>query len=437
MKNVDNTLKKNDKLLVYLFWAFSAISLVCVIAFTALSEGRAFNDLLFGEDYFMDFYNSMCDAGTRDVYKERGVIYPPLSSLFFLLISKAVPHEYIALKYGNNERLQMYSDGLCQIVFVIFIVTVTLALGMLFYDILQRKLTKSESFLTAFFIMISFPMIYCIQRGNVALIAMVLSAFFVFYRSSENKIIRELSYVALALAAGFKIYPAIFGLLLITDKKYKEAIRLVIYGAAAFFLPFVFYGGFEGISIFIKNLITFSGGNIWAYSLIGPSILIDLKQMATVLGIDISLYLTIAKVVVWLMCAFIVFFANEEWKKLIGLFFAFVNIDSTARVYILIFLLISFVSYILQRSEGKINIIYGIMFCSLIITIPCFWYFKMDAITAFLQNTFNLKTVIIDLLRKPNVITEPFIILLFEIILTVETAVKLKHKAVKNRLSAQ
>ena len=61
----------------------------------------------------------------------------------------------------------------------------------------------------------------------------------------------------------------------------------------------------------------------------------------------------------------------------------------------------------------------------------------MDAITAFLQNTFNLKTVIIDLLRKPNVITEPFIILLFEIILTVETAVKLKHKAVKNRLSAQ
>ena len=42
-----------------------------------------------------------------------------------------------------------------------------------------------------------------------------------------------------ALAAGLKLYPAIFGLLLLFDKKYKEAIRLVVYGILAVVIPFI------------------------------------------------------------------------------------------------------------------------------------------------------------------------------------------------------
>ena len=248
-----NTLRENT-FPMNLFLILSGLSFLCVIILAALSEGGALNDIFYGSDYFNDFYNSMCDAGTKGVYAEKGVIYPPLSSLFFYLISKMVPNMYVMLDFETGERHQIYTSGLCQIIFLLFIVVTVLALGMLFYDILQRTASKIGSFLTSFFLMMSFPILYCIQRGNVALLAMLLTAFFVFYKNSDNKVLREISYIALAVAAGFKIFPALFGLLLIFDKKYKEAARLVVYGLLAFFVPFAFYGGFEGISIFIKNI---------------------------------------------------------------------------------------------------------------------------------------------------------------------------------------
>lgn len=198
-----NTLRENT-FPMNLFLILSGLSFLCVIILAALSEGGALNDIFYGGDYFNDFYNSMCDAGTKDVYVEKGVIYPPLSSLFFYLISKMVPNRYVMLDFETGERHQIYTSGLCQIIFLLFIVVTVLALGMLFYDILQRTASKIGSFLTSFFLMMSFPILYCIQRGNVALLAMLLTAFFVFYRNSDNKVLREISYIALAVPQDLK-----------------------------------------------------------------------------------------------------------------------------------------------------------------------------------------------------------------------------------------
>ena len=48
--------------------------------------------------------------------------------------------------------------------------------------------------------------------------------FFIFFKDSEYPVIKELSYIALALSAGIKLYPAIFGLSLIIDILDPQAI---------------------------------------------------------------------------------------------------------------------------------------------------------------------------------------------------------------------
>ena len=126
------------------------------------------------------------------------------------------------------------------------------------------------------------------------------------------------------------------------------------------------------------------------------------------------------------------FFADEEWKRLLGISFLFANVNSTSRVYILIFILLPFISFILSRPSGKKSVLYSILFCSLLVTIPCFWYFRMDSITVALHNGLGIDVNTINLLKKGNVMTEPFIVLLFEIILVIDTAGSLKHKKIKH-----
>ena len=56
----------------------------------------------------------------------------------------------------------------------------------------------------------------------------------------------------------------------------------------------------------------------------------------------------------------------------------------------------------------------------------------MDSITVALHNGLGMDVNTINLLKKGNVMTEPFIVLLFEIILVIDTAGSLKHKKIKH-----
>ena len=55
----------------------------------------------------------------------------------------------------------------------------------------------------------------------------------------------------------------------------------------------------------------------------------------------------------------------------------------------------------------------------------------MDSITEVLTSGFGFDINTINLLKKGNVLSEPFIVFLFEIILTVDTALALKSRKKK------
>lgn len=73
-------------------------------------------------------------------------------------------------------------------------------------------------------------------------------------KDSDKKYEREMALWLMAICVNFKLYPAIFIMFYIYDKKYKEAIKLIVYTTVLFIVPFIWLGGIEGFKSYIHIL---------------------------------------------------------------------------------------------------------------------------------------------------------------------------------------
>lgn len=227
--------------LVGLYVGIVVALFVADFIFAIVSDGEAFDAIFHSsspEDYFMDFFNSIRDSSTEGVYTERNSIYPPLAVMIFRLMAWILPYESISVAYA--DRWDMQDDQLMNMIYLVFALFSICIITKCISDYGRDRNYRITGEIVAFSIIFSYPMLYCLERGNILILAVGLAMFFVFFRDSSNKVIRELSLICLALSAGLKIFPAILGALLLFDKQWKRAIRCVIYGVLAVVLPLVF-----------------------------------------------------------------------------------------------------------------------------------------------------------------------------------------------------
>ena len=93
-------------------------------------------------------------------------------------------------------------------------------------------------------LVVSYPfMCTSIQRGNVCLLVAILFTLAWLWMDDASKVKQEIALLLFACCAGFKLYPAIFGLVFIKKKQWKKAGRLVVYGITTVFAPFLVIGG--------------------------------------------------------------------------------------------------------------------------------------------------------------------------------------------------
>ncbi|MDE7341395.1 MAG: glycosyltransferase 87 family protein [Lachnospiraceae bacterium] len=97
-----------------------------------------------------------------------------------------------------------------------------------------------------------------IQRGNVVILVALLLALAWLWMDSDSRIRQELALLFIAAAAGFKLYPALVGVVYLKRKEWKKAFRLVLYGVIVVFVPFVFFGGYKGMLSLIHTLTGFA-----------------------------------------------------------------------------------------------------------------------------------------------------------------------------------
>ena len=291
-------------------------------------------------DTGMDFFHSLEYVRGRRPYERFETVYPPLANLFFLCLYFIVPvnvsqywspdfYESIEFR-GTHLDLRTFQAPL--LLYLLVLVISAWMLATLIVAILKRYPYKQANGV-ALCILLSPGMMFAFERGNILFFVVPMCLFFIHYRNSESAVMRELALISLALAAGLKLYPAFFGILLLRDKKYAQAARAVIYGVLSVLLPILaFHEGLSGIPMWLTKVFNFGGAGE-AMPHIGTSFANILHRIALYskdyLGISLSTgwFSSAAKIVsVLLLLSALTF--NKDWQSVLAITFAIIMFSS-------------------------------------------------------------------------------------------------------------
>lgn len=327
-------------------WELIVALALCILYYLIcmLTRGEYFDSIFFGDhgDSFADFFK--CVYGWNgNPYRDEGYAnYPALALLMYKLCYHFLPID-VSVENGLEYRSvqSMWVVFLLYNLFVFWLSTISIS-KMLHIDEVGKKVFYA-------FLLLSFPVMFSLERGNQINLAFAFTIFFIAYYEDENKYLKELSYISLALAAGIKIYPAIFGVLLVRKGKWKETIRLVIYGCILFFVPFLYYGN-GALHCFISSLLSFSDSQIGRYGY-NFSLINIFNLFLTIFNIEISEIIVKTLVILVLVFLFIYFIVSDvEWKRLLSLTLIMVFVPSISDAYLMLFMIAPYVSFISEYN---------------------------------------------------------------------------------------
>jgi hypothetical protein len=322
--------------------------------------------LLATEDRFMDFFNVNCFSdGLNPYYTPKLSSYPP----FAILVARAfaVGFEYWRLGSvaARGSVAGVLSFSLLASGFLVF-----------YFRVIHRTVGRGPwptGWKLALILGCNYPLLFLLDRGNYLMLAFVfLFGFVHFYRSRPG-----LANVCLAVAIALKIHPAIFLLLLISDRRWRDCVAVV--GLTALLnLPALalFRGGYlDNLGQFLHNVLLFSGG----YNSFMQDSAINLS-FSNLLRVPFGLFwedhaanlkygkLAIALAVViglaWLLRS-----RAPYWKKIFALFITQMGLPQYSPDYNLICLVIPLLLY-LEEAGAFRRSDYGVLVCVGLLFVP-------------------------------------------------------------------
>lgn len=234
-----------------LFFLLAATQMLFSIVYLMRTGGSALYSIMpaQGADQFMDFFNHI-----SYVREERGVYFasphacfPPLIYFMYGLFSRILPQDATAMY--STEATSTHA-------LLLYVVYCVLLAVCFFYSVCRmlKNRTMEFSLAAAVIVLTSYAFVFGVtERGNSVMIVCILLLLALELRDSNDAVHRELALLLIAAAAGIKIYPAMFGVLYLFEKRWKEAGRLLLYGIGFFFVPFAWFGGAVGMKQFFLN----------------------------------------------------------------------------------------------------------------------------------------------------------------------------------------
>ena len=315
-------------------------------------------------NFLADFTNVVGYSATRDPYNSLAYTglqekaYPPLCYVLMYAFSRIVNIEPY---YEANFFLNMYTEPPFLMAFMVF----TFITIVIIYEMIKNLKTGSNNLkaLVSLSFIVSSPFLFSIERGNLVLLTFMLVMFYVAFYDSDNKILKELALIALALAAALKLSPACFGVLLLREKRWKESIRVVIYGIIFGFGPFLLLkGGLANIPLFIRNI----GLQMEAYKY--NEGLTVLSFFMHYLRIEVSEPLIlVSKAITYILTAMllvIIFISEKKWIQLLCTALIIIILPGHSEYYNILFL---FPAFVLFLNKEKYNFFDILLFISILI----------------------------------------------------------------------
>lgn len=378
------------------------------------------NELFFQDrnDLFMDFFSINNMVASNSPYIIGDSSYPP----FVLMVAKFFAS---FTDYQAGAALARYTFGGMLSVGVFYLICLVPTLALLIVAFRREGYAWWTAALVFVALLFSTPFLFAFDRGNYSLLAVPFLLFFFLYYRSEKKYLRELSYIALAVAAAIKIYPAAFALILLTEKRFAAFVRTASYSVLLFILPFfAFDGGLDNVSAFLYWLLDFSGseeGSAVSTTIYGISYSYAMYNLVSVFAVIFRLNIEevavpaemLAKILMVLSVILVFFgglFTRQRWKTALASALATLFVPNISFVYSAVMLAVPLVLFFLEREKNRWDYAYGALL--FLVFVPA----NLGYVFGYNVNAFRYGFTVANLVQLLSLI-----VLL--VLLTVETAI--------------
>ena len=338
-----------------IFFGLAILNFCLLYGLLLLSEGQYVSALTYSESNFIDFWSHIGRLlfSTSVYATDADAIFPPLAYLFLRLF--AYPLMY---KAGQGESLEQISQSGYGILAVFMYLLLYVWLLVIAVHLFYHTGTFTEKMILLGIFIFSYSVWgFAFERGNLVLYAMVFLMLGLALRDSSNQALREAALIFVAISAGFKLYPAIFGFLWIAEKRYREAARLVLYGLLAFFVPFLFVDHFKNyLSTFTQYLDkkVYSHASVWG---------LIVGRLGDDRYTQMLCRIIVAAIILWAL--FLLFADGVNWKTVTLLMATQTTIIPEQYVYGYVFIAIPLICFLNEAGKRKIDCVYAALFAAL------------------------------------------------------------------------
>ena len=345
------------------------LSFLSFIIVSMIDRGTLLGQLFFRDesDTFMDYFNCLPGVAQGRPYDFKSM-YPPLSEAVFYFFTKMIPLNYL-LEWDPHQLRASQIPMLTLVLYLAIPIVITVCA---LYDYLKKGTAAKRFVIIAF--LVSSPFLYLVERGNVLIYAFAAAVVFICYYDSDKKWQREAALIALAISAGIKLYPAVLGLMLLRDKRWKETVRCVIYGVFFFIAPFFLFGGLYGLQVMLDALLGNAGG--FGHTEFNGKI--NFSSIFDIIGVmwfgrkeSLPWGHTVAYILSGLLVA-ASFLTKKRWKSVLFLTLVLIGVPAFAFYYNGVFMLIPFIWFIAgnEKDYKWTDIIYLLCFIAFLAPIP-------------------------------------------------------------------
>lgn len=215
--------------------------------------------------------------------------------------------------------------------------------------------------------------LFSVERGNLMLVVISLIFYFLQYKDSTDSRLRFFAIICLCVASTLKVYPCIFGIYLLRDRRFKDIAICIVFTLLFVFLPFAcFEHGFLNVPKLFENLSTFSENyssdklfpRFGLASTVFPLLKllkIDDNSVNTIFAVSnlITWLLTISSLVLFLKC-------KSGWKSLGLVVIPLIMLPTNSAFYCGLYLFPVIILFLNNPNFEKRDMLYMILFCIII-----------------------------------------------------------------------
>ena len=205
---------------------------------------------------FWDYFSHFSKTGDRahlyqNITWDAMGCFPPLAyCMYYALYKLTAVKGFFTLEGADAETIPgamsvfTYYLIFCAVLFFVAI------------SVTGRKNLKRDLLIFTLLMMsaVFFGSGYMMANSTMLVVGMLIMA--IHLREENSLFRRELGLILLASCVALKLYPAVFGLLYLKDKRYKELARLILYSLILLVGPFAFFGGKQGMLYWLKHVTT-------------------------------------------------------------------------------------------------------------------------------------------------------------------------------------